>query len=477
MSSTGRIPPHDMHAERSVLGGVLLANAAMPIVVDLGLGTEEFYRDAHGVIFEAMLSLHRERLPIDHVTLRETLSVGSKLERVGGDEYLLQLTDTIPTVANIVAHARIVKEKALVRRLIHACYEQIARGYDDYGQVEEYVEEAEKAIVSVTRERFSGVNVLSALEVADRALQHIQVASTSTDESLIIRPAFAVMRDAIRAYKRKSMHVVGGRTGCRKSSLMLSDAAWIARNQGHKPGFVMVEDPDEEVGERLLAFAGGVNPEELQDGQLGFNTVTAIENGRIELAKLGVSFVFEYQATPQVVCKAIRALVAKGCNVIYVDHLHAMRIRLRNKNDRIDKAFADASQDLKSTCQELGVPLILGAQCKRVEGPRAYDEPTMWDLKETGDLENAAESITLLWKTSDREDAEQLGKVAKVKGSNKRPRFVIESTEVGSVCELRRYEPPAAEPSSNGGGGYKRRAKTNGRHDPPPAWSDPKDAS
>src|SRR5262245_20021265 len=128
-----RVPPNDLGAERAVLGGILLENDALNVVTEIPLTAEDFYSDAHARIFEAMAALFASGQPVDAVTLRERLATGNKLHAVGGDEYLFSLTNTIPTVSNIEAHGKIVREKAIIRRLIVACHETAALGYGDYG--------------------------------------------------------------------------------------------------------------------------------------------------------------------------------------------------------------------------------------------------------------------------------------------------------------------------------------------------------
>src|SRR5262245_1274766 len=178
---SGRVPPNDLNAERAVLGGILLENEALNVVTELPLRAVDFYKDAHGSIFEAMLALFGEGQPVDTVTLREKLATTGKLARVGGDEYLLALTDTIPTVANIEAHAKIVLEKAVVRRVIQACYETAAKGYGDYGPMEEFLDEAERSMFEVAkdrlRSRYEHIN-----EVVLRTFEEITAAAERSEE-------------------------------------------------------------------------------------------------------------------------------------------------------------------------------------------------------------------------------------------------------------------------------------------------------
>ena len=123
-----------------MLGGILLENEALNVVTELPLRPGDFYKDAHNTIYEVMLALFGAGQPVDTVTLREKLATAGQLPRVGGDEYLLSLTDTIPTVANIEAHAKIVLEKAVVRRVITACFETAAMGFGDNGTMGEILE-------------------------------------------------------------------------------------------------------------------------------------------------------------------------------------------------------------------------------------------------------------------------------------------------------------------------------------------------
>ena len=148
----GRIPPHSLEAERAVLGGILLDNASLNSVLEM-LTADDFYAVGHQEMFRVMCELFARGEPLDTVTVRAGLVNKSKLQLAGGDEYLLGLTNTIPTVANIEAHSRIVREKSVVRRLILACHEVAATGYGDYGEIERFLDGAEKAVFDVAKER------------------------------------------------------------------------------------------------------------------------------------------------------------------------------------------------------------------------------------------------------------------------------------------------------------------------------------
>ncbi len=283
--------------------------------------------------------------------------------------------------------------------------------------------------------------VVCAHTTAWQAVAHVQLAAGQTAPN-IIRTGFRILDDALRLRPRTQL-TIGGYTGCGKSSLMLAMALNQARD-GHRPGIVSLEDDRDEWGRRLLAHMSRVDPDDLDNESLPIETLGHIELGLREAEKCGVKFAYALNRPIGDVLRAIRALANDGCNVVYVDYIQAVFVRA--KGEREDVAFREAAQAIKAECQALGVALVLGSQLKRPDGSRMFAEPTHNQLKETGNLENMSEGIVLLWKNGDGEDALQLGKVSKVKGSAKRPRFQIERSSSGAITGAWGYtaqiEPP-----------------------------------
>lgn len=268
--------------------------------------------------------------------------------------------------------------------------------------------------------------------IAAQALQQIDPSRARMNA----RTGYGVMDYAVRSLPGKSMTVVGGRTGCAKSSLMLGMAINQARDQGHRPGIVSLEDPEEIVGTRGLSYVSPVSSEALLDaGSLGQLQREILAGNAVlgarELRAIGVRVMYRLNRPLGEVLQAIRHLVTRdGCTIIYVDYLQA--IRFGDSRDH-KRAVSNAAQSIKAECQALGVPLVLGSQLSRPGKEKPYGEPHMSELKETGDLENMSEVIVMLWKTSDEETAQVRGKVAKVKWSPRRPRFELRFSETGSV--------------------------------------------
>ena len=429
----------DTQLERTYIAALLGLDAEWQkrLCTEAGrLEPADCYTPAHGEILSALYALAARSVPADFLSARVELEL-----REAPRKTLDALDECLGLGLRSVQFADMASRLALLARA-RRTREQLQRALAklDEMNIEAAQEHAREAVGHASHA--SASDVVTAHTCAWQAVAHVQVADKES-AGRIIRTGFGPMDYALRSLKPKSMHTIGGRTGCRKSSLALAIAITQATHHHHRPGFVSCEDPAEEIGERLLAHVSNVNPQDLHDTHVEPKTLAHIELGLRETERLGVKFAYALNRPVADVLKAIRALVTQHhCNVIYVDYLQA--IKIRTKGERIDRAFSEVAQDLKSECQSLGVPLVLLSQLKRPDGAKAYAEPTMHDLKETGDLENMSESVTLLWKSSDKEDALQLGKIAKVKNSNKRPRFQLLCKSTGAIEDMAMYEPPPA---------------------------------
>jgi replicative DNA helicase len=241
-----------------------------------------------------------------------------------------------------------------------------------------------------------------------------------------------------------TMAIVGGRTSSGKSSFMLGSAI-LQANAGFRVGIVSCEDSADIWGERAIGHFAHVPTDELIGQQLAFGAGGELERVLERLSSIGVQLTYPLNRPLPDVLAAVRALIADGCRVIYVDYVQA--ILLGGRGDRKD-LVREATQRIKAECQQHGVVLVLGSQLSRADKRDRFGEPHESDLKETGDLENMTEVVVLLWKSSDAEDARALGKVTKVKWSGRRPRFELQRDDVTGV--LRNLLP--YEGSSNGNG-------------------------
>lgn len=242
-----RVPPNDLEAERAVLGGILLENAALDIVAEALLTPKDFYSDANSKIYGAMVELHAGGVPVDGVTLRDRLEVVGKLVSVGGDDYLLALTDTIPTIKHIAAHAKIVHDKALVRGVITACHEVAARGYGDYGDVDNFLDGAESAMAKAGEGRAIGGDLHHVRDIVEGVYEDVKVRTEGKSGSIGVPTGFPDLDRYTSGMEPALLYIIAGRPGMGKAQPITSTILTPA-------GFRMMGDL--EVGDHVIGSDG-----------------------------------------------------------------------------------------------------------------------------------------------------------------------------------------------------------------------------
>jgi replicative DNA helicase len=395
---SGRVPPNDLNAERAVLGGILLENEALNVVTELPLRAVDFYKDAHGSIFDAMLALFGEGQPVDTVTLRERLVTFGKLQRVGGDEYLLSLTDTIPTVANIEAHAKIVLEKAVVRRVIQACYETAARGYGDYGTMVEYLDEAERAVFEVAKSRlrssYEHIN-----EVVLRTFEEITAAAERKEHITGLPTGFRHLDWYTAGLHPGDLVICAGRPGMGKTAFAMNLAVNACRARKAAVAVFSLEMPKEQLARRLLCSEAGVDGNKLRTGRLTRDDWAPLTRAAGELSELPIWM----DDTPALTMMELRAKARrlksdKGLELIVVDYLQLMRSG--TKNESREQEISEISRSLKGLAKELSLPVMALSQLNRgVESRGNKDKrPQLSDLRESGAIEQDADTILFIYR-------------------------------------------------------------------------------
>ncbi len=345
-----------------------------------------------------MLSLFSEGQPVDTVTLRERLSTAGKLQRVGGDEYLLALTDTIPTVANIEAHAKIVLEKAVVRRVIHACHETSARGYGDYGSMEEYLDEAERSMFEVAKERLkSGYEHIN--EVVLRTFEEITAAAERKEHITGLPTGFRHLDWYTAGFHPGDLVICAGRPGMGKTAFAMNIAIHACRARQATVAVFSLEMPKEQLARRLLCSEAGVDGNKLRTGRLTRDDWAPLTRAAGELSELPVWM----DDTPALTLMELRAKARrlksdKGLELIVVDYLQLMRSGTRSESR--EQEISEISRSLKGLAKELSLPVLALSQLNRgVESRGNKDKrPQLSDLRESGAIEQDADTILFIYR-------------------------------------------------------------------------------
>ncbi len=396
-AGAGRIPPHALEAERAVLGGVLLENNALNTVTQI-LKPDDFYSRANALLFEGMLELFRKQQPVDIVTLRSWLVDRGTLQKAGGDEHLLSLTNTIPTLANIEHHANIVREKGVVRRLIAACHEIAAEGYGDYGDPALYMDAAEKRVFEIGRER-GGIPYEHIKEVVLRTFEQLHAAAARKEQITGLPTGFAKLDEMTAGLKGGELIIVAGRPGMGKTALALNVALHACQERKVPVAVFSLEMRKEELARRLLSSEARVEGGRVRTGMLSRDDWTRLATAAGPLAELPL-FIDDTAGLSimQLRGKARRIRAEHGLGLIVVDYLQLMSAG--HRTDSREQEISEISRSLKGLSKELDVPVMALSQLNRgVETRPGKDKrPQLADLRESGAIEQDADVIMFVYR-------------------------------------------------------------------------------
>ncbi len=396
---TGRVPPNDMAAERAVLGGLLLENEALDIVAEASLSVADFYSDANGKIYAAIQELHASGQPVDGVTLRDKLEVKGHLVAVGGDEYLLGLTDTIPTVANIQAHAKIVHDKALVRCVIAACHELAGRGYGDYGTAEEYLDSAEGAMSKATEARAIGGDLLHVRGLIEEVFSDMTDRAENKGGPAGAPTGYEALDRYISGMEGGLLYILAGRPGMGKSGFSLNILRNIAETTGKAAICFSLEMPGKQLGSRLLASEALVDGGKMREAKLSRDDWPKLAAAAGTLTDLPIYI----DATPNhdidSVCRIARRKhrEEEGLSIVCIDYVQLMTSNEKKHGNR-EQEISYISRSLKGLAKELDIPVLALSQLNRGVESRTEKRPLLSDLRESGSLEQDADTVLFIYR-------------------------------------------------------------------------------
>lgn len=390
-----RIPPQNVEAEQAVLGAMLIERNAVVTGLEM-LKSDDFYRDTHRIIFEAMEHLHKENKEIDVITLSEELRRMKKIDEAGGLEYVLSLPNLVATTANIEYHANIVSEKALARNLIHTCTDLAAEAYGGEKETEELLDNAERKILRLGDKRRHG-DFASVGKVVDVTLDKITKLYENKEGLTGLPTGFRDFDRLTSGLQASDLVLVAARPSMGKTAFTLNIAQNVGVRQRKTVAFFSLEMSQEQLVQRLLCQLSHVDSQKLRTGQL---------NTDEEWAKLTEACSKLYDApiyiddTPgigiaEMRSKARRLKSENGLDLIVVDYLQLMQGR--NAESR-QQEISDISRSLKALARELKVPLIALSQLSRSVESRQDKRPMLSDLRESGALEQDADIVSFLYR-------------------------------------------------------------------------------
>src|ERR671912_350100 len=395
VAAAERTLPHNLEAERSVLGAVLVHNDAFNLaaqVIDAG----DFYRDAHRRIFDKMISLNERNQAIDFVTLKEELSRGGELDEVGGPAYIASLADGVPRATNVEYYARIVKEKATLRNLIYAANKIVTNAYEADQESDLILDEAESAIFSVADDRLKAGFV----PMRDLVKESFPKIEQLFEQKRLVTgtpTGFVDLDEMTRGLQPGDLIIIAARPSMGKTSLVLNIAQYVATQPEHTVGFFSLEMSKESLFLRLLSSEAHIDSHRLMSGAIGQKDYGRISHALESLSAMRLYIddtanigVLEMRA------KARRLQAEHGLSLLVVDYIQLMNGRGRFENRTLE--LASISRSIKGLAKELNVPIVVLSQLSRAPESRSDHRPQLSDLRESGALEQDADLVVLIFR-------------------------------------------------------------------------------
>ena len=391
-----RALPHNLEAERSVLGAILIHNEAFNFAVEL-VGPNDFFRDAHRRIFGKMIALGERSEAIDLVTLKEALAQAGELEDVGGPAYIASLVDGVPRSTNVEYYARIVKEKSTLRALIHASNQIANRAWEAEDDPNAILDDAEATIFSIAEDR-ARVGFVSMRQIVDESLPKIEQLFEHKKLITGVETPFDDVNAMTRGLQPSDLIIVAARPSMGKTSLVLNMAEFAGLERGQTVGFFSLEMSKEQLFIRLLTSVARIDAHRLQTGTIGQRDYDRLSQAISRLSDAPI-YIDDTPGTGVLEMRAkARRLAAErgGLSLLIVDYLQLMTGRGRFENRTLE--LAAISRGLKGLAKELSVPVVALSQLSRAPEARSDHRPLLSVLRESGALEQDADVVFMIFR-------------------------------------------------------------------------------
>lgn len=439
--SIDRVPPQNIEAEQSVIGAILLENEILPSVMEY-LSPDDFYRDTHKKIYSAMLELYERSEPIDFITLTEQLRRKEELEAVGGASYLSSIISYVPTSANVRYHAKIVKEKAILRNLISTATEIIRMGYEPETSgmdVDQILDNAESKIFGISEKRVKGSyihikNVLKdTIELVDKLYNKKELITG-------LPTGFIDLDVTTTGFHPGDLIVVGARPGMGKTAFCLNIAAHVGINVKVPVAIFSLEMTKEQIVLRMVCSEAEVDSKAVRSGYHSKEDYRKLVNAAGRLADAPIFIDDSFNSVLDIKAKARRLKAEHGLGLVIVDYLQLMSgVGTYSQREQV---ISDISRSLKALAKDLLVPVIVISQLNRSCELRGENKrPIIADLRESGAIEQDADVIFFLYRGEYYKAKDAIHGVAEVNIAKQRngPTKVINLTFIDRCTRFKDY--------------------------------------
>lgn len=397
---SGRIPPQDLEAEKSIIGAILIDKDAI-VAISQTLKPQYFYKDAHSEIFSAMFSLFERREPIDLVTLTAELKRKGSFDKVGGAAYLADLASAVPTAAHIAQYAQIVRDHHIKRMLISTAAKVSQGAFDETADIRTILDETEQAVFALSQQQLRQ-NFLPLKDALAESFDRLDELHRKAGGLRGIPTGYWDLDGKLAGMQDSNLLILASRPGQGKTSLALNIAANVAVKEGLPVGIFSLEMSKEELVDRLLVSQSEIDAWKLKTGKLDDSDFDRLQEAMGILADAPL-FIDDTPASNilEMRTKARRLQVEHGLQFLIVDYLQL--VTSRNLENRVQEV-SEISQSLKNLARELKIPVLACSQLSRAVEQRGSRKPQLADLRESGAIEQDADVVMFIW----RQDADNL---------------------------------------------------------------------
>ncbi len=392
----GKIPPQNLDAEMSLLGAVLIDEETLADISE-HVTPRDFYDKRHAIIFDAMMRLYEKHKPVDLLTLTEELKRKKELETVGGSAYITELTNYVPTAAHAEAYAELVAQKAVRRRLIKASGDISELGYDEETSTQELLEQAEAELFSVSDQSLKQ-DLISLESILTESFDRMEELHRNKGSLRGVRTGYRDLDNMTAGLQRSDLIILAARPAMGKTTLVTNLAYNVATIAKQPVLFFSLEMSKEQLVDRMLADASGVDAWNIRTGNLSDEDFSKLSEAMGEMAEAPI-FIDDTPGVSvlEMRTKARRAAHEQPLGLIIVDYLQLMQGSGRGDGNRVQEV-SEISRGLKLLARELNVPVIALSQLSRSVESRSPQIPQLADLRESGSIEQDADIVMFIYR-------------------------------------------------------------------------------
>jgi len=396
------VPPHDLDAERAVIGAMLVSEAAVSVVGET-LAAEDFYSETHRVLYGAMMRLYAKGEPIDQLTLSDELRSVGEFDRVGGRQYVFRLVESVPTAANAARYAEIVRGKALLRAVIDAGDRIQQEAFAEPEDVTQALDAAEQLIYGVSNRQLK-VHLAPVSELAPSTLEMIQRLYEQEGEVTGVESGFEDLDRMTTGFHKSDLVILAARPAMGKTALALN-AIWHAASiKGLPVAIFSLEMSKEQLVQRLISQVTRIRTQDLRSGNVGAEDWPKLVRGVAEVARAPVWIddtagitLMEMRAKVRRLASRLNAQGEIPLSLVVVDYLQLM-IGQRTRAENRQQEIAEISRGLKVLARDLNIPVVAIAQLSRAVEQRHDKRPLLSDLRDSGSIEQDADMVMFLYR-------------------------------------------------------------------------------